>query len=156
MVNEAGEVVETVVESASDIDVIRSKNFTSMRKNRDKIAGEAHKRTGFKMKFQVVQLGQGFSAYLPEEISITPELRFQDPMPVKETENQMYGTAERIVLGVGDMFLKGFLGWLLNDAHSDSVSAARPQYNGPYSNDYYSQSFNPVTTTETSFAPPLL
>lgn len=142
MVNEAGEVVQTGITEAADVDVVRSTGFSKMRMNRDNIAGRAHKNTGFRMKFTTVSLGAGFTAYLPEEISYTPELRFQDPMPVQEMVNPMYGTAERIILGVGDFLLKGWLGWLLNDAHSDSVSAAQVKYNGPYSPQYYENSFN--------------
>ncbi len=152
MVNEAGEVISTGITETADVDVVRSTNFRKMRINRDTVQAKAHEKEGFRMKFQTVALGGGFTAYLPEEISYTPELRFQDPMPLQEMENPMYRTTKEIVLGIGGFIKDGFLGWLLYEAHSDSVGAAQSKYSGDYNPQNYQNSFNsPITT----FAPPL-
>lgn len=149
MVDEAGNVISTGIMETSDVDIVRSTNFRKMRMNRDNVQGKAHAKEGFRMKFQTVALGGGFTAYLPEEISYTPELRFQDPMPLQEMENPMYKTTKDIVLGVGDFFLKGWLGWLVGEVHESSVEAAQPKYNGPYNPQNYTNSFNPSTITNT-------
>ncbi|MGV0961808.1 MAG: hypothetical protein ACOYB1_18440 [Limnohabitans sp.] len=153
MVNEAGDVISTGITETADVDVVRSTNFRKMRTNRDNIIGRTYKDQGLKIEFTTVNLGNGQTAYLPKEVTFRPELRFQDPMPAQEMENPMYKTTKDIVLGVGDFFLKGWLGWLVKEAHGDSVEAAQPKYNGPYNPQNYTNSFNPVTTTEIPYAP---
>lgn len=156
MVNEAGDVIETGIVRTSDVDVVRSTNFKNMRMSRDNVQGKAHKDEGFKMEFTLVELGPGVKAYMPKVISYKPELRFQDPMPQQEMVNPIYQATKDIILGTGDLFLKGWLGWLVKEAHSDSVETAQPKYNGPYNPQNYTNSYNQTAEpyiVQPSYAP---
>jgi hypothetical protein len=143
MVDEAGNIIGVGIVKTSDVDVVRSTNFKQMRINRDNKQALAHKSSGYKIKFQTIDIGNGFKAYLPSEISMQPELRFQDPMPQQEMVNPMYATVKDITLGFFDFTLKGFIGWVLGDAHKNSVEASQPRYGGDYNYHSLNQTAEP-------------
>lgn len=132
MVDETGTVIGTAIVETSDVDVVRSTNFSKMRMNRDRIQGKAHEKSGFKMDFAAVEIAPGYKAYLPKTIEYRPELRLQDPMPAQEMVNPIYAATRDIALGFFDAVLKGFGIYALADAHKNSVEAAQPRYGGDY------------------------
>lgn len=143
MVNEAGDVVTTGIVETSDVDVVRSTNFTKMRMNRDKIQGKAHEKSGFKMDFVAVEIAPGYKAYLPKTIEYRPELRMQDPLPAQEMVNPIYAATRDIALGLFDVMLKGFGIWAVADAHKNSVESAQPRYGGDYNYQSLNQTAEP-------------
>jgi hypothetical protein len=143
MINEAGDVVTTGIVETSDVDVVRSTNFSKMRMNRDKIQGKAHDKSGFKMDFVAVEIAPGYKAYLPKTIEYKPELRMQDPMPAQEMVNPIYAAVTTLGSKLMDTLL-GVTGiWALNDAHKNSVEAAQPRYGGDYNYHSLNQTAEP-------------
>ena len=143
MVNEAGDVITTGIVETSDVDVVRSTNFSKMRMNRDRIQGKAHEKSGFKMDFVAVEIAPGYKAYLPKTIEYRPELRMQDPMPLQEMVNPIYQQTKEIALGFLDVVLKGFGVWAVADTHKNSVEAAQPRYGGDYNYQSLNQTAEP-------------
>jgi hypothetical protein len=143
MVNEAGDVITTGIVETSDVDVVRSTNFTKMRMNRDRIQGKAHEKSGFKMDFVAVEIAPGYKAYLPKTIEYRPELRMQDAMPAQEMVNPIYAAVTTLGSNLMDTIL-GVSGiWALSDAHKNSVEAAQPRYGGDYNYNSLNQTAEP-------------
>lgn len=143
MVNEAGDTIGTAIVETSDVDVVRSTNFSKMRMNRDNVQARAHKSEGFQMEFVMVDFGNGNKAYMPKSISYKPELRFQDPMPQQEMVNPIYAATRDITLGFFDVVLKGFGIWTLGEAHKNSVDSAQPKYGKDYNYNSFNQTAAP-------------
>jgi hypothetical protein len=143
MVNEAGDVITTGIVQTSDVDVVRSTNFSKMRMNRDRIQGKAHEKSGFKMDFVAVEIAPGYKAYLPKTIEYRPELRMQDQMPAQEMVNPAYAAFRDVSLGLFDVVLKGFGVWAIADVHKNSVEAAQPRYGGAYNYQSLNQTAEP-------------
>jgi hypothetical protein len=148
MVNEAGDVVQTVVTETADVDAINSTNFTKMRMNRDNKQASTYKDSGFKMEFMVVDVAPGFKAYLPKEITFRPELRFADPMPLQQPENPVYKFGRDVFLAGFDALLKGFGIYTAGMVYEKGVENAATQYRGPYApnTQTYNDSFNQTAT----------
>jgi hypothetical protein len=143
MVNEAGDVITTGIVETSDVDVVRSTNFSKMRMNRDRIQGKAHEKSGFKMDFVAVEIAPGYKAYLPKTIEYRPELRMQDPMPQQEMVNPAYAMARDIGMGIIDLLTKGIFTWGGVEIHKNSVEASQPRYGGDYNYQSLNQTADP-------------
>lgn len=134
--NSSGEVVATLSGAAIQRDFL----YMDRGKHRDTIRQEMHDNAGIKTKYKMVKIN-GTMAWLPSEITIRPLPHFQQTIETRPPDHRGWDSLDNIV----NKGATGWLAWLLKEGYASATDKNTVEYRGPYNNQVYNQSFNPVT-----------
>ena len=99
---------------------------------------KAHKDSGLKIEFMLVDLAPGISAYLPKAVTVREPLTFSQHLPTAPSVHPVWETTRDIAGTVAKYGMIAYGIGALSDVWQAGLDSATTQYNGDYqSNNVY-------------------
>lgn len=126
---------ESVVEvtgTITDTSVQKEALFTGMVRNRDRLQAKMYEKSGFNVKFKLVEVSPGVKIQMMEEVSFKESPRFEQPLPTGPSEHPAWRFGEKVLTKGMDTFLwwTGITEFASMSKHS--TDAAQTKYYGDY------------------------
>ena len=136
------ETIQKGGEYTRDASVAKEEAVHKTLRNRDNQYAKAYATAGTKISFEMVQVQPGIYIQVIKELAMKESPRFDTPLPTAPSEHPLWKTLN--TLGGSLIQWTGIFGLVNQFAGTmdKALDNARPQYNGPYTNQYYQDSFN--------------
>ena len=126
------ETIMGVTGSITDTSVQKEALYTAMVRERDKAYAKMYAKSGFNVRFKLVEVAPGVKIQMMEEVSFKESPRFEQPLPTGPSEHPAWKFGEKVLVKGMDTFLW----WTGIDAakavFSESIKSAQPMYYGNY------------------------
>jgi len=149
MVSESGDIIKTSGKYVADASVAKEHIVLDAHNLRTAARQKTYKDSGINVAWAMVDIGNGFKAYLPTKMSIREPITFSQQLPTEPSKHPMWTSLDKGIniiakTTLGIVGLNGFF-----DMTKTGWSNASPSYGDNYSpvTDSYNQ------TAEPFFAP---
>jgi len=126
------EAITEVTGSITDTSVQKEAIFSSMVKNRDRLYAKMYEKSGFSVKFKLVEVSPGVKIQMMEEMSVKEAPRFEQPLPAGPSEHPGWRVGEKVLTKGMDTFLWWTGITAAKDILNAKTEAAQPKYYGDY------------------------
>jgi hypothetical protein len=126
------EAITDITGSVTDTSVQKEAIYASMVKSRDLRYKQMYEKSGFNVKFKLVEVSPGVKIQMMEEVSFKETPRFEQPLPTGPSEHPAWRFGEKVLTKGMDTFLWWSGITAAKDILTDKTEAAQPKYYGDY------------------------
>ncbi len=126
------ETITEVTGTITDTSVQKEALFTGMVRNRDRIQAKMYEKSGFNVKFKLVEVSPGVKIQMMEEVSFKEAPRFEQPLPAGPSEHPAWRFGEKVLTKGMDTFLWWSGITAAKDILNAKTEASQPKYYGDY------------------------